>query len=146
MAGSMIGQGRKRRGRRNSGRFSEINVTPFVDVMLVLLIVFMVSAPLLASGVSIDLPDSEASAISEQNDQPMEVSLNAEGTIFLGEREVERARFIPLLKVIMDQREDQRIYIRADENLAYARVMDVLGAINRAGFNKVALISDPVSN
>lgn len=146
MAGSMIGQGRKRRGRRNSGRFSEINVTPFVDVMLVLLIVFMVSAPLLASGVSIDLPDSEASAISEQNDQPMEVSLNAEGTIFLGEREVERARLIPLLKVIMDQREDQRIYIRADENLAYARVMDVLGAINRAGFNKVALISDPVSN
>ncbi len=146
MAGSLTGQSRRRKRRRSSTRFSEINVTPFVDVMLVLLIVFMVSAPLLASGVSIDLPDSEAAAISEQNDQPMEVSLNEEGVIFLGEREVERTRLIPLLKAIMDQREDQRIYIRADENLAYAKVMDVLGAINRAGFNKVALISDPVSN
>ena len=140
MAGSSFS--RRSRGKRY-GQFSEINVTPFVDVMLVLLIVFMVSAPLLASGVLVDLPDSEAKAISEENNAPLEVSLDGNGVIYLGKKEITRKKLIPLLSGIMKQKEDQRIYIRADESLAYAKVMDILGAMNAAGFNKVALISDP---
>lgn len=141
--GAQLGNSRKRGGRYR--QFTEINVTPFVDVMLVLLIVFMVSAPLLATGVSVDLPQSEARAIAEQDNAPLEVSLQADGKLFIGEREVENAQFISVLSQIMKQREDKRIYIRADQNLPYSKVMNILGSVNRAGFSKVALISDPVT-
>ncbi|MAY99438.1 MAG: protein TolR [Micavibrio sp.] len=141
--GAQLGNSRKRGGRYR--QFTEINVTPFVDVMLVLLIVFMVSAPLLATGVSVDLPQSEARAISDQDNAPLEVSLQADGKLFIGEREVENDQFIPVLSQIMKQREDKRIYIRADQTLPYSKVMNILGSVNRAGFSKVALISDPVT-
>ena len=141
--GAQLGNSRKRGGRYR--QFTEINVTPFVDVMLVLLIVFMVSAPLLATGVSVDLPQSEARAIAEQDNAPLEVSLQADGKLFIGEREVESDQFIPVLSQIMTQREDKRIYIRADQTLPYSKVMNILGSVNRAGFSKVALISDPVT-
>ena len=131
------------RGRRRQNQFSEINVTPFVDVMLVLLIVFMISAPLLSTGISVDLPESEAKALAEPDNAPLEVSIQKGGEIFIGENEVTREKFIPLLTAIMQQKEDERIYLRADETLSYADVMEVLGAMNRAGFYKVALISKP---
>ena len=122
---------------------SEINVTPFVDVMLVLLIVFMVAAPLLTAGVTIDLPDSEAQAISEEDNKPLEITLSKNGEIFVGETETKRNRLINLLKSLPNINPDSRIYIRADKDLDYGKVMDILGSINGAGYKKVALISNP---
>ena len=131
------------RGGRGRGRraMSEINVTPFVDVMLVLLIVFMVAAPLLTSGVPIDLPDSKAKAITEDDNKPLEVSLDKSGKIFVGETEVKRDRLVALLGSLTNNDPDRRIYIRADKGLDYGQVMNTLGAINGAGFKKVALLS-----
>ncbi|NCO03174.1 MAG: protein TolR [Alphaproteobacteria bacterium] len=133
-------------GRAKAGRghrpMSEINVTPFVDVMLVLLIVFMVAAPLLTAGVPIDLPDSEAKALNQEDNKPLEVSISSDGTIFVGETEVKRDRLIQLLGSLTNNDPDRRIYIRADKTMDYGKVMDVLGAINKAGFQKVALISN----
>lgn len=133
--------GRKRRG----GGFrpvSDINVTPLVDVMLVLLIVFMVAAPLLTAGVPIDLPDSEAKAISDEDDKPIEISLAKDGKIYIGETEVPERRLIGLLKAMTENQRDRRIYIRGDQSLNYGRIMEILGAVNGAGFGKVALISE----
>lgn len=121
---------------------SDINVTPFVDVMLVLLVVFMVAAPLLTSGVPIDLPDSEAKALNDEDNKPLEVSLDNDGMIYVGETEVKEARLISLLGSMTNNDPDRRIYIRADKSMDYGRVMGVLGAINGAGFKKVALITN----
>ncbi|MEM6811859.1 MAG: ExbD/TolR family protein [Pseudomonadota bacterium] len=134
-------------GYRRSGRpMSEINVTPFVDVVMVLLIVFMVAAPLLTVGVPIDLPDSEAKAISEEDNKPLEVSITEGGGLFVGETEVSQDRLVTLLNSLTNNDPDRRIYIRADQSLDYGEVMTVLGAINGAGFRKVALISNSGSN
>lgn len=130
--------------RRSYRPMAEINVTPFVDVMLVLLIVFMVTAPLLTAGVPVDLPKSEASPLEQEDKSPLEITLTGEGTIFIGESEVRQDRLVPLLKAMTDKDLDRRIYVRGDQGLAYGKVMDVIGAINRAGFHKVALISEPV--
>ncbi len=121
---------------------AEINVTPFVDVMLVLLIVFMVAAPLLTSGVPIDLPDSGAKALSEEDNKPLEVSIEKNGKLYVGDTEVQEARLIALLGSLTNNDPDRRIYIRADQTLDYGQVMGILGAINGAGFRKVALISN----
>jgi biopolymer transport protein TolR len=121
---------------------AEINVTPFVDVMLVLLVVFMVAAPLLTAGVPIDLPDSEAKALNDEDNKPLEVSLDNDGMIYVGETEVKEARLIALLGSMTNNDPDRRIYIRADKSMDYGRVMNVLGAINGAGFKKVALITN----
>lgn len=131
--------GGRGRGRR---QMSEINVTPFVDVMLVLLIVFMVAAPLLTSGVPIDLPDSEAKALTDDDNKPLEVSLEKDGTIYVGETEVKEERLVILLNSMTNNDPDRRIYIRADKAMDYGAVMGVLGAINGAGFRKVALVSN----
>ncbi len=131
------------RGRGNAHRpMAEINVTPFVDVMLVLLIIFMVAAPLLTAGVPIDLPDSEAMAISDEDNKPLEVTLGKDGRIFVGETEVKQDRMVTILNSMTENNPDRRIYIRADKGLDYGKVMGVLGAINGAGFKKVALISE----
>ena len=131
------------RGRGNAHRpMAEINVTPFVDVMLVLLIIFMVAAPLLTAGVPIDLPDSEAKAISDEDNKPLEVTLGQDGRIFVGETEVKQERMVTILNSMTENNPDRRIYIRADKGLDYGKVMGVLGAINGAGFKKVALISE----
>lgn len=121
---------------------AEINVTPFVDVMLVLLIVFMVAAPLLTAGVPIDLPDSAAKPIQDEDNKPIEISVSNDDKIYIGETEVEMTRLIPLLSAMTEGQVDRRIYIRADQGLAYGNVMAVIGAVNGAGFNKVALISE----
>ena len=121
---------------------AEINVTPMVDVMLVLLIIFMVAAPLLTAGVPIDLPDSKAKAISDEDNKPLEVSIAKDGRIFVGETEVSEDRVVTILTSMTEDNPDRRIYIRGDQGIDYGKVMKVLGVINGAGFNKVALISE----
>lgn len=130
-------------GRRN-GRYmpmSEINVTPFVDVMLVLLIVFMVTAPLLTVGVPVDLPKTQASQLSDQI-EPLVVTVNAEGRLFIQETETEADQLVPRLQAITQNKPDTRIYVRGDQAINYGRVMEVMGLINSAGFTKVALIAE----
>jgi|TARA_R110002126_G_scaffold13118_1_gene56207 biopolymer transport protein TolR len=127
--------------RRGFQPMSEINVTPFVDVMLVLLIVFMVSAPLLTAGVAVDLPRSDASALKNEDESPIEITVQKDGKLFVGEQEILKERLIPFLRSVTGRDLDRRIYIRADQGLEYGRVMEVLGGINREGFNKVALVS-----
>ncbi|MEC8664161.1 MAG: protein TolR [Pseudomonadota bacterium] len=132
------------RGSRGRGRrpMSDINVTPFVDVMLVLLVVFMITAPLLTAGVTIDLPNSEAKPIADEDNKPLEISLSPDGKIFVGEQEVEQERLVPLLSAITKDTPDRRIFIRADKSLDYGDVMSVLGGLNAAGFRKIALLSE----
>ncbi len=131
--------------KRGYKPLAEINVTPFVDVMLVLLIVFMVTAPLLAAGVPVDLPKSQAKPLSEEDNKPLEVSINGKGEIFVGDTPVKYDRLVSMLGAITHNDAERRIFIRADKGLAYGKVMDVLGAVNGAGFRKVALITDPTS-
>ena len=119
---------------------SEINVTPFVDVMLVLLIVFMVTAPLLTVGVPVDLPKVKASALTDQKD-PIEITIKLDGTLYLGESEVEVENLIPRLNAITDQNTEARIYIRGDRVVAYGRIMEIMSLINSAGYIKVALVT-----
>ena len=119
---------------------SEINVTPFVDVMLVLLIVFMVTAPLLTVGVPVDLPKVKASALTDQKD-PIEITVKLDGTVYLGESLVEVENLVPRLKAITDQNTEARIYVRGDRVVAYGRVMEIMSIINSAGYIKVALVA-----
>ncbi|MEE4349395.1 MAG: ExbD/TolR family protein [Pacificimonas sp.] len=138
--------GSMRRGRRaRQAPMSEINVTPFVDVMLVLLIIFMVAAPLLVTGVPIDLPDNRAAPL-EADDTPIQISIDDEGRIFIDEQEQEPGVFGARLGAIAEARrggrEEPRVYIRADRALDYGLVMGVLGEVNRAGFRRVALVSE----
>ena len=119
---------------------SEINVTPFVDVMLVLLIVFMVTAPLLTVGIKVDLPKVEATALTDIKD-PIEITINLEGDIYLGESKVEVENLIPRLNVITEQNTEARIYVRGDRVVAYGRIMEIMAVINAAGYVKVALIT-----
>jgi biopolymer transport protein TolR len=128
------------KGRRRHSAIAEINVTPFVDVMLILLIVFMVTAPLLTAGVPVDLPQSQAQSLNEDDNAPVEVTLTDEG-LFIGESAVEEVNLIPLLTAMTADKQDRRIFLRADKGLNYGDVMRVLGAMNAGGFQKVALIS-----
>ena len=122
---------------------SEINVTPFVDVMLVLLIVFMVTAPLLATGVPVDLPQASARSLGEER-QPLAITLDTAGTIYLQEEEVRLSVLVEKLRAIAEVSVDTRVYLRADRALDYGRVMQVMGTVNAAGFNKIALVTEPV--
>lgn len=137
------GGGKRGRGNRAYRPMAEINVTPFVDVMLVLLIVFMVSAPLLTAGVPVDLPSSKAKALTQEDEKPLEVSLNANGDIFVGETPVKKDRLIAMLSAITENNPDRRIYVRGDQGLPYGQVMKIIGDINAGGFRKVALITEP---
>ncbi len=133
---------RGRRGRRGHRRpMSEINVTPFVDVMLVLLVIFMVTAPLLTSGVPVDLPKSQARPLSEPI-EPLVISLNAEGVLYLQETEVPPEALIARLEAVVRSKSDTRIFVRADAGLAYGRVLALMGQIQSAGFERVALVSE----
>jgi len=127
-------------GRKRHNAIAEINVTPFVDVMLILLIVFMVAAPLMTAGVPVDLPQSDAQSLNQDDNEPVEVTLNDEG-LFIGESSVDENRLIPLLQAMTQGQGDRRIYLRADKTLNYGEVMRILGAINASGFSRVALIS-----
>ncbi len=144
MAGSLNG-GSVGNGRGTSARrfqpMAEINVTPFVDVMLVLLVVFMVTAPLLTVGVEVNLPKSTANSLPG-DDEPLTVSIDAEGTLFLQELEISLDELIPKLRAIAAEREDMRIFVRGDKAIDYGRVMLVMGTINAAGFTKVGLVTE----
>lgn len=132
------GRGASRRGRYRP--VSDINVTPFVDVMLVLLIVFMVTAPLLSVGVPVDLPKTEAATLND-SDEPLIVTVNREGNVFLDEEEMDLARLVVTLQATQGANPDIRIFVRGDEAIAYGRVMEVMGRISAAGFSKVALLA-----
>jgi biopolymer transport protein TolR len=119
---------------------SEINVTPFVDVMLVLLIVFMVTAPLLTVGIPVDLPKIKANALTDQKD-PIEITVKLDGTVYLGESIVEVDNIISRLNAITDKNIEARIYVRGDRLVAYGRVMEIMSIINSAGYIKVALVA-----
>ena len=133
---AFTGQGRKRRHRA----MSEINVTPFVDVMLVLLIVFMVTAPLLTVGVPLDLPETKSSTV-QGNDEPLVISVNRAGLLFLEDTEIELQNLVPKLQAVLGAKSEQRIFVRGDRNVNYGRVLEVMGEIQQAGFTRVAMIS-----
>ena len=121
---------------------SEINVTPFVDVMLVLLIIFMVTAPLLTVGVQVDLPESSADSLPEEQ-EPLTLTINAKGEIFIQEHQVVFNKVVPKILAISNNRTDTRIYVRGDKTINYGRVLEVMGMLSGAGFSKVALVSEP---
>lgn len=140
MAGGII-QSNRGKGRRSSSPMSEINVTPFVDVMLVLLIIFMVTAPMMTVGVPVDLPKAQATAMNE-NVEPLTVSIASDGKIYLQETEVDLDGLIPKLQAITAAKPDTRIFVRGDQTVTYGQIMGVVGAINSAGFKKVALMTE----
>ena len=134
-------RGRRRRGRSQRGTLSEINVTPMVDVMLVLLIIFMVTAPLLTVGVPIDLPKTDAKQI-EGDKEPLTISIQPDGKIFLQETELSLDEIVPKLTAISKNGFDERIFVRGDRRVDYGQIMKVMATINVAGFRRIALISD----
>jgi biopolymer transport protein TolR len=137
---------RKSNGRRRASQpMSEINVTPFVDVMLVLLVIFMVTAPLLTVGVQIDLPKTKAGVISGE-DEPLAISVDAGGNIFIQDTEVKMNTLVPRLIQITGINPDVRIFVQGDKAVNYGRVMTVMGRINAAGYRKVALITSQGDN
>ena len=140
--GASLPSRRSGRGRRRAP-MSEINVTPLVDVMLVLLIIFMITAPLLVAGVPVDLPDSRAAALDQQA-RPVQISLDGDGNIFIDDAPVTAAalpRRLADIAALPEPPEGRRIYLRADKSLAYGQVMRVMGELNRAGLNRVAMVS-----
>ena len=120
---------------------AEINVTPFVDVMLVLLVVFMVTAPLLTVGVSVDLPRSDAPAVPGK-DEPLAVTINREGTIFIQDTEVKLKTLPARLNAITNNNTKVRIFVRGDRSISYGKVMEVMGVLTKSGFTRVALITE----
>jgi biopolymer transport protein TolR len=138
---SSSGGGRGRRGRKPV--MAEINVTPMVDVMLVLLIIFMVSAPLLTVGVPLDLPQTQAKSL-DQDKNPLTLSVNLKGQVFLNDTEIALDDLVPKLKAITDARggADERIFVRGDKHVDYGTVMQVMGRLSAAGFRRVALVTE----
>jgi len=127
--------------RQRRAMMSEINVTPFVDVMLVLLIVFMVAAPLLTVGVPIDLPESQAKSI-EQEREPLTISVNDKGQVFLQNTQIPVEELVPKLKAIAKSGAEERIYVRGDRKVDYGTVMRVMGRLSAAGYKRVALVTE----
>jgi biopolymer transport protein TolR len=141
-AGTSEGVGGRRRHRRKPV-MAEINVTPMVDVMLVLLIIFMVSAPLLTVGVQIDLPQTQAKSL-DQDKEPLTVTVNTKGEVYLMNSEIKVEELVPKLKAITDARggTEERIYVRGDRNVNYGMVMRVMGRLSAAGYRRVALVTE----
>ncbi|WP_044006364.1 protein TolR [Jannaschia sp. CCS1] len=138
------GAGRRRgRARRGGAQpMAEINVTPFVDVMLCLLIIFMVAAPLMTVGVPIDLPDTSAEALPSEQEEPLTVTLAADGRVMLQTTEIARDEIVPRLQAIAAERDSPRIFVRADGGIPYSDVMEVMGALNAGGFREIGLVTD----
>jgi biopolymer transport protein TolR len=141
--GASLGSGGGRRDTRRyrKQRFTEINVTPMVDVMLVLLIIFMVAAPMLTAGVQVDLPKTQSAPLQGQ-DEPLTVSIRADGKIFLKENAISIKDLGSKLKAIAGEKSDTRIFVKGDKSVGYGNIMHVVGEINAAGFNKIALITE----
>ena len=144
MAGPLYGNGRIRPGSR-AGRYrplSEINVTPLVDVMLVLLIIFMVTAPLMSSAVNIDLPKVATNPIN-QDSEPLTVSVDAQGQVYLQDQKADLAELVTKLRALAQDNNDRRIFVRGDKANSYGRIIEVMGTIVQGGFTKAALLSEP---
>ncbi len=146
--GMTVGGGRKSgRGRRGVPRYTamaDINMTPFIDVMLVLLIIFMVAAPLLTTGVAVDLPQTSASALNVDR-KPIALSLNEQGQLFLMDQPIGDVDLVPKLQAASQNDIDQRIYVRASKVVPYGRVAQIMAAVTSAGFKKVALVTEPIN-
>ncbi len=145
MAGGVIESGTrtKRRARRKRSKpMAEINVTPFVDVMLVLLIIFMVAAPLLTVGVPVDLPKTAATPLPSEDEAPLTLAITAAGVLVLQKTEIARDQLIPRLRAIAAERKNNKIFLRADGAVPYALVMQVMGALNAGGFGNIGLVTD----
>ena len=132
----------RRRRRRRAKPMAEINVTPFVDVMLVLLIIFMVAAPLLTVGVPVELPETRAEALPTDDEEPLTVTMTSEGEIAIMETAVAPETLIPRLRAIAAERTSDRVFLRADGSIPYARVAEVMGALNAGGFSNIGLVTD----
>ncbi len=141
MAAGLAGGRQGRRGRRRRRPLADINVTPLVDVMLVLLIVFMVTAPLLTTGVAVDLPQARTAPLPGQ-DEPLTVSIKGDGSIFLQDSAIALDELGPRLAAVKERNPELRIFVRGDRTVDYGRVMGVVAAINRAGVLKVALVTE----
>lgn len=131
--------------RKRNHIVSEINITPIVDVMIVLLVIFMVTAPMLVSGIKVDLPETTSKPIAGQ-DEPLAVSIDAKGKIYIMDTLIEESMLIEKLKAITKSNMDTRIFVRGDKSLTYGRIMSIVGDINAAGFSKVALITNVKSD
>ncbi|WP_434613816.1 protein TolR [Tabrizicola sp. M-4] len=139
--GSGGGGGRRGR-RRRAAPMADINVTPFIDVMLVLLIIFMVAAPMLTVGVPIELPETAANALPAEQEEPLAITMTADGRLLIQTSEVAAADLIPRLQAIAAERTSDKIFLRADGAIPYARVAEVMGALNAGGFNNIGLVTD----
>lgn len=135
------GGGRRRRHRGSSAAMSEINVTPFVDVMLVLMIIFMVAAPMLTVGVPIKLPETSANAMPNE-EEPLTITLTKDGLLMIQTTEYSQADLIPKLKAIVAARSNNKVFLRADGALPYEAVAQVMGSLNAGGFNDIGLVTD----
>ena len=134
--------GRGRRGVPRYGAMADINMTPFIDVMLVLLIIFMVAAPLLTSGVSVDLPQAKAGALNVEQ-KPIAIALNDQGQLFLMDQPIADTDLLDKMKALAADGTDQRIYVRASKVVPYGRVAEIMGQVTAAGYKKVALVTQP---
>lgn len=133
---------RRGRSRSRAEPMAEINVTPFVDVMLVLLIVFMVAAPLLTVGVPVELPETAAEPLPMPEENPLTITLKADGGVAIQDTDVPRDTLIPRLTAIVEERNDRRLFLRADRGMDYGSVMQVMGALNAAGFTQIGLVTE----
>ena len=136
------GGGRRRRHRGQSAAMSEINVTPFVDVMLVLLIIFMVAAPMLTVGVPVKLPETAANALPNEDEEPLTITMTADGLLLIQNTEVADAELIGKLSAIAAERTSDKVFVRADGAIPYSRVAQLMGALNAGGFNNIGLVTD----
>jgi biopolymer transport protein TolR len=136
------GGGKRRRSHKKRKPMAEINVTPFVDVMLVLLIIFMVAAPLMTVGVPIELPKTAATALPSEEEEPLTITITADGRLELQETEIDRNTLVPKLQAIAAERENDKVFLRADGAVPYEIVMQVMGALNAGGFRDIGLVTD----
>ncbi len=134
--------GRRRRGVPRYGAMADINMTPFIDVMLVLLIIFMVAAPLLATGVAVDLPQTKAGPLNVDQ-KPVSIAINDQGQIFLMDEPIQKEDLIAKLQAVAKDGFDQRIYLRAAKGIPYGQVADIMASVTTAGYKKVALVTEP---
>ena len=136
------GGGRRGRRRGRAAAMAEINITPMVDVMLVLMIIFMVAAPLLTVGVPVELPKTSASALPTEQEEPLTITLTADGTMLIQSTETASNELIPKLRAIAAERADDKVFLRADGSIPYDQVMQVMGALNAGGFRNIGLVTD----
>lgn len=136
------GGGRRGRKRRGGAPMADINVTPFIDVMLVLLIIFMVAAPMLTVGVPIELPETAANALPSEQEEPLAITMTADGRLMIQNTETPPEELITRLTAIAAERTSDKIFLRADGSIPYARVAEVMGALSAGGFNNIGLVTD----